>query len=828
MKLKKLLASVTAIALATSTMAFSAFAATVNPDDNNCGENSGTAHSWSAGTCSTCSDTCNHTGESITYTANNNGTHNGTYATCGATVTNESCDETGSYDKDSTQHWRKCSKCGVAKSDATKTNHTVTYDQTATQHTPKCVPCGWTGTAENHVYDNDADTSCNTCDYTRTVSGGDTPAASTVNIAFPTSVIQLTVGNNDGNAEEKKASTETSETALIGKTFSELKNTTLKVTGINLANCSIEGVAAADVNIAIYTMWGDGENWGAASWKGGGYNTLSNSETSFDLSSITGVDNSAKLMKYGIQISINNQTKLASVEKGDTVKINDDGSTERPVTGSASVEANNYWNQQNFTPAEFIGNLDRSTGVLKIAGSSEFKIAYTSEAAGDWADFGPADSFTVDISDITGDVFAIINTSANTPLNITWAASIGGTVAPATPADPNASSGGDSSGGDSSSGDSSSVGSSGSSDISATGLTGSYTGSVGEGDAQPKIPVTIVADNGKTLGDIRSVTVTVTFADGTWGGGCLGMNVGGNWTYSQWDNNDSPSATVQTPNGLDAGNGCEFQIWWLGGTGSISYVITYTYSDGTVGGGSNVSAPSNPSTPETPSLPASNGTLPSLTVPANDATGSVMVDSITAASADSVSFNLGSSAKLDKAVMEAIAAKGDITVRFNVAGGAYWEINGTNITNAKAVDLGVRMNSNLIPEGKVSEFAGDKTTIQLSLKHNGDLGFTGVLNVPINKSYNGKYANLYYYNGGKFDFVGSSAIAGGRAQFAFSHASNYLIVIDDYAYGEDVSSAAGMTETTTAETSTFPYVPALVVIAAFGTSAIVLKKRLSK
>ena len=98
--------------------------------------------------------------------------------------------------------------------------------------------------------------------------------------------------------------------------------------------------------------------------------------------------------------------------------------------------------------------------------------------------------------------------------------------------------------------------------------------------------------------------------------------------------------------------------------------------------------------------------------------------------------------------------------------------------------------------------------------------------MPINKANNGKFANLYYYHGGQFDFVGSSAIVDGRAKFAFSHASNYLIVIDDYAYGEDVSSAAGMTETT--ETSAVPYVALTVAIAAFGTSAIVLKKRLSK
>nr|MDE5741840.1 hypothetical protein [Oscillospiraceae bacterium] len=207
-------------------------------------------------------------------------------------------------------------------------------------------------------------------------------------------------------------------------------------------------------------------------------------------------------------------------------------------------------------------------------------------------------------------------------------------------------------------------------------------------------------------------------------------------------------------------------------------------------------------------------------------TSTTVVDTILAVpDGGNGSINLGSSTKLDRLAMDALSTKGDVTVKFTVAGGAYWEINGNNITEAKAVDLGVKVNSTLIPESKVNEFAGDKTTVQLTLRHNGDFGFTGTLNVPVGKANNGKFANLYYYHGGKFDFVGSSAISGGMTKFAFSHASNYLIVIDDYAYGEDVSSAAGMTETTT---SAVPYAAAVVIIAAFGTSAIVLKKRLSK
>lgn len=254
--------------------------------------------------------------------------------------------------------------------------------------------------------------------------------------------------------------------------------------------------------------------------------------------------------------------------------------------------------------------------------------------------------------------------------------------------------------------------------------------------------------------------------------------------------------------------------------GNAATAVTWSFNGGSSGG----NEPSNPTDPSNPSAP-SYGSTYEPPIPSG-ATSISMVDTIISTGAASVSFNLGSSAKLDKEVFEALASKGDITVRFNVAGGAYWEIGGANITAAKAVDLGVRMNSTLIPASAVSELAGDKTTIQLSLKHNGDFGFTGVLNVPVGKANNGKFANLYYYHSGKFDFVGSSAISNGRAKFAFSHASNYLIVIDDYAYGEDVSSAAGMTETT--ETSAVPYVAALVVVSAFAASAVVLKKRLSK
>lgn len=389
------------------------------------------------------------------------------------------------------------------------------------------------------------------------------------------------------------------------------------------------------------------------------------------------------------------------------------------------------------------------------------------------------------------------------------------------------------------------------------------------------------ANIGVPAEDISKITkVSAVISADDFANGCIGLNDGETWKQEGYESAGASVTCSVSVNGTNS-DALNIQFWWVNfgtkvevsditvvadgktyvygsdpddGSGSEDNEHTHTggtatcqakavctvcgqeyggyaahnYADGvcTVCGAKEpvvtppVTPPANPE-PSEPSY-AAPSTNPS---PVNSTT---IVDTILAIpDGGNGSVNLGSSAKLDKIAMESLLAKGDITVRFNVSGGAYWEISGKNVTEAKAVDLGIRMNSTLIPESKVNEFAGDKNTLQFSLKHNGEFGFTGILNIPVSKSYNGKFANLYYYHGGKFDFVGSSAVSDGRAKFAFTHASNYLVVFDDYAYGEDVSSAAGIVETT-AETSEFPFAASLVVISAFGVSAIVLKKRLSK
>lgn len=202
-----------------------------------------------------------------------------------------------------------------------------------------------------------------------------------------------------------------------------------------------------------------------------------------------------------------------------------------------------------------------------------------------------------------------------------------------------------------------------------------------------------------------------------------------------------------------------------------------------------------------PPVTAPAGTYPAATAPSNGyplvisysytaSSNEKIFEALAGASdGDTVVIDLNGNTSVDKSVFDEIKGR-DVTVRFRLKGGAYWTINGKDIEQSRKVDLGVRMNRMSAPRDEIKELAGDKKTVKFTLSHNGKLGISGILNVPINEKYNGKYANLYYYSKG-FEFVGSSLISDGYAQFRFEHASEYIIVIDDYPHGEDISAAAG-------------------------------------
>ena len=85
-----------------------------------------------------------------------------------------------------------------------------------------------------------------------------------------------------------------------------------------------------------------------------------------------------------------------------------------------------------------------------------------------------------------------------------------------------------------------------------------------------------------------------------------------------------------------------------------------------------------------------------------------------------------------------------------------------------------------IPAKVINALTGEATTIQLQLDHNGPFGMSLKLSVDLDKKHDGLYANLYFYNpkSGELEFQSAGLISGGKASWAFDHASDYAIVID--------------------------------------------------
>ena len=115
--------------------------------------------------------------------------------------------------------------------------------------------------------------------------------------------------------------------------------------------------------------------------------------------------------------------------------------------------------------------------------------------------------------------------------------------------------------------------------------------------------------------------------------------------------------------------------------------------------------------------------------------------------------------------------------------GYSWKINGKDIQDPKELNLEVTKDAKNIPAKEVEKLAGTKPTTQLSLTHNGEFGFTGILCLELDtlgKSHVGEYANLYYYNkNGELEFQNAGLIlADGSVELVFSHASDYVVVID--------------------------------------------------
>lgn len=144
-------------------------------------------------------------------------------------------------------------------------------------------------------------------------------------------------------------------------------------------------------------------------------------------------------------------------------------------------------------------------------------------------------------------------------------------------------------------------------------------------------------------------------------------------------------------------------------------------------------------------------------------------------------------------VIDVIAGK-DVTLVFYMEDDIAWSVNGKSVTveNAGDIDFSVRKNIGSIPVDVVNKLTGERYSIQISLAHNGEFGFTAVLSINLGSGNSGLCASLYFYGNGGLELIDESEIEqDGTARFTFTHASDYLIVVGEKSNNSPETGEAG-------------------------------------
>ena len=161
---------------------------------------------------------------------------------------------------------------------------------------------------------------------------------------------------------------------------------------------------------------------------------------------------------------------------------------------------------------------------------------------------------------------------------------------------------------------------------------------------------------------------------------------------------------------------------------------------------------------------------------------------------ETVTVDLSSgSTKLDKEVFETLAGK-DVTLVVDLGDDVSWTVKGSDVpedADFTDIDMGVTMNSDGIPVDVVNAITGERSSVQITLAHDGAFGFTMTLAAPLGKENAGYWANLYHYDedAEALNFEAAAKIdEDGSVTIPFSHASQYAIVIDTHSHATvDVS-----------------------------------------
>ena len=165
---------------------------------------------------------------------------------------------------------------------------------------------------------------------------------------------------------------------------------------------------------------------------------------------------------------------------------------------------------------------------------------------------------------------------------------------------------------------------------------------------------------------------------------------------------------------------------------------------------------------------------------------------------DTVTVKMNGETEVPGEVWETIAGR-DVTVILDMGGNVSWTVDGNDVptaTHFADMDFGVDRNTTGIDVDVINAITGEVSSVQITLAHDGEFGFTLTLTAPLGRENAGYWANLYHYdeNAKTLNYETSAEIQkDGTASLKMTHASQYAIIIDDQAHQlpfTDVTSGA--------------------------------------
>ena len=165
---------------------------------------------------------------------------------------------------------------------------------------------------------------------------------------------------------------------------------------------------------------------------------------------------------------------------------------------------------------------------------------------------------------------------------------------------------------------------------------------------------------------------------------------------------------------------------------------------------------------------------------------------------ETITIDMNGETEVPGEVWETIAGR-DVTVVLDMGGNVSWTVDGNDVptaTHFADMDFGVDMGTTGIDVDVINAITGEVSSVQITLAHDGEFGFTLTLTAPLGRENAGSWANLYHYHedAESLSYETSGEIQeDGTASLKMTHASQYAIIIDDQTHQlpfEDVPAGA--------------------------------------